>query len=87
MDNSIVYRVLTSFAGCIHRGEDREAAHRAYGEAVQQVQRAGDGSVTLMSGSAVVERFQLAQKRRTTWLTRLLGRRRRAEEQEAACPR
>lgn len=85
--NPPVYRVLTSCAGCTHRGEDREAAHRAYGEAVHQVQQAGDGSVTLLAGSDVVERFQLQPRRGTAWLTRLLGRRRRAEEKDAACPR
>jgi hypothetical protein len=75
--NSPVYRVLSSFAGCIHRGEDREAAHRAYGEAVQRVQQAGDGSVTLMSGSAVVERFQPRPSRPgRPWLSRFLGWRR-----------
>jgi hypothetical protein len=76
--NSPVYRVLSSFAGCLHRGEDREAAHRAYREAIQKIEQDGDGSVALMAGSDVVERFQ-PQPRRAgkPWLSRFLGGRRR----------
>ncbi|HYG62380.1 MAG TPA: hypothetical protein VEL74_07350 [Thermoanaerobaculia bacterium] len=71
--NPPVYRVLSSFAGCIHRGEDREAAHRAYRDAIQKVEQEGDGSVALMSGSAVVERFQPRPNRPgTPWLSRFL---------------
>lgn len=84
--NPPVYRVLSSLAGYTHRGEDREAAHRAYREAIQKVEQDGDGSVTLFSGSAVVERFEPRPRRGTIWLTRLLGWRRRVEEQDTACP-
>ena len=74
--NPPVYRVLSSSAGFIHHGEDREAAHRAYSDAVQQVQQEGDGSVTLMAGSAIVERFQLQSGRGRSWLSRVLKWRR-----------
>lgn len=69
----LAYTVLTSYGGITHRGTDCHEAQRAYREAVGKVQHEGQGSVTLMEGSRVVERFQPQPSKARRSLLQWLG--------------
>ena len=75
-ENSPSYSVLTSFGGISHRGRDGEAARMAFQEAVVRVQQEGTGSVALMAGTQIVERYepQRSEPRRSLWKRLGFGR-------------